>query len=108
MTFDDYMAKTRATAFYPDMGRGVYPGLGLGGEAGEVLEKLKKLHRDKGGVVTGEWLASLRKELGDVLWYVARIADDFGQSLELVAEENVAKLAARQAKGTLAGSGDNR
>lgn len=108
MTLDDYQEATRETAAYPAMGAGVYPALGLGGESGEVLEKIKKLHRDKGGAVTGEWLAGLRKELGDVLWYVSRIADDFGQSLDQIAYENLQKLADRKKRGVLGGSGDNR
>jgi len=47
-------------------------------------------------------------ELGDVLWYVAAVAEVMGTNLESVAKNNLWKLAERQRKGTLRGSGDKR
>lgn len=69
--------------------------LGLAGEAGEVVDLLKKhwghnkpLDRD-----------SLRLELGDVLWYVTALARQFGFTLEEVADANNQKLQARYPAG---------
>ena len=48
------------------------------------------------------------KELGDVLWFVAIMADELGVSLEQVAQQNIDKLYSRQRRGALKGSGDER
>ena len=86
----------------------VYPTLGLTNEAGEVAGKIKKIFRDKGGVIGQEDRAALKSELGDVLWYLAQICTDLDLSLQEVAEENLRKLARRQEAGTLHGDGDDR
>ncbi len=109
MTFEEYQKESRKTAVYPEVGKGfVYPALGLAGEAGEVAEKVKKIFRDDGGEVSPEKKEEIRKELGDVLWYVAQIATEFGLKLDDVAEANLKKLFSRKERGVLAGSGDNR
>lgn len=104
LTFNDYQIAAKATAVYPDQHSIVYPALGLSGEAGEVSEKIKKWLRgdrelDRDG---------LRKELGDVLWYLSALSTDLGFTLEEVAQANVNKLLDRQSKGTIKGDGDNR
>ena len=68
MLLSDYQSRSRATAVYPQVGDNIlYPTLGLCGEAGEVAEKIKKMVRDDGGVLSDERRAALSKELGDVL-----------------------------------------
>lgn len=79
--------------------------LGLVGETGEVAEKVKKAHRTPPLPVVPEEMA---KELGDVLWYLARLASLYGYSLSQVAAMNVAKLEDRRQRGKLQGNGDKR
>lgn len=86
----------------------VYPILGFMGEAGELADKLKKLVRDHDGTFSDEYKASTIKELGDPLWYQARLADAFHVHLRDVAKGNLDKLLSRKVRGTLQGSGDDR
>jgi NTP pyrophosphatase (non-canonical NTP hydrolase) len=104
MTLNEYQELAYATAIYPDTAAITYPALGLAGEAGEVCNKVKKHIRDGRPLDREELMA----ELGDVLWYVAVLAEDLDISLDLVAEANINKLTSRKARGTLQGSGDNR
>ncbi len=109
MNFSDYQQKAKNTAKYPVIGQGViYPTLGLTNEAGEVSGKIKKIFRDKNGVIGETDRLALKAELGDVLWYVAQVCTELDLSLEEVAEYNIAKLLDRQARGTIQGGGDNR
>lgn len=113
MQFSDYQKESRVTAKYPDLGNNfVYPTLGLVGEAGEIADKIKKLHRDRGmftpAEVTDEVKAEVLKELGDVLWYTAQLATEFGVDLDAVAQQNLDKLRSRMERGVIGGSGDNR
>lgn len=82
--------------------------MGIAGEAGEVIEKWKKIVAYRDGVVTAEDLQELSKELGDVLWYIALFAHELGLSFDDIAQQNVDKLASRKARDTIKGQGDNR
>lgn len=111
MWMNTYQAMAQQTAVYP--GRGglhglIYATLGLAGEAGEVANKVKKILRDDEGVVTAARRAELLAEVGDVLWYVAMLADELGLTLAEVAAGNLDKLAGRAAAGTIQGAGDVR
>lgn len=109
LSFQDYAVRAAKTARYPSRGSGslVYPVLGLTGEAGEVAEKVKKIIRDRDGVV-GDQRDELVKELGDVLWYLAACCHELDVPLELIASVNLAKLESRAQRGVLGGDGDNR
>ncbi len=108
MTLSDYENKINEFAIYPESGQGTpmalaYCALGLGGEAGEYSEKVKKLIRD------GKLDKPLAlKELGDVLWYLTRSANELGYSLVDVAQVNIIKLHDRKNRGVIQGSGDER
>lgn len=108
MNFNEYQEKARATAVYSKKLKVVYPTLGLPGETGEVCEKIKKVYRDDDGVFTPEKVNEIKKELGDVLWYVANLSSDLDISMQEVAEMNIEKLYSRKERGVLQGSGDNR
>ena len=109
MNFSDYQQKAKQTAKYPIIGHGViYPTLGLTNEAGEVAGKIKKVFRDKDGIISDETRDALKAELGDVLWYLAQVATELNLSLDEIAEHNIAKLLDRQARGKIQGDGDNR
>ncbi|MEU2614719.1 nucleoside triphosphate pyrophosphohydrolase family protein [Micromonospora sp. NPDC007271] len=82
--------------------------LGLVGESGEIAEKFKKWVRDLDSDESRIDRADIARELGDVLWYVAVLADYLDLSLDDIATANLAKLASRQGRGVLGGSGDNR
>lgn len=86
----------------------IYPALGLAGETGEVIEKLKKAVRDKEGHISESDKISIKKELGDVLWYLATLASELDISLEDIASTNIEKFQDRRARGVTSGSGDNR
>ena len=109
MDFKTYQKKSRETARYPNLGSNiVYPTLGLVGEAGEVAEKLKKVMRDKNGVFDEESKKAIKKELGDVLWYISNLCTEFNFDLEDVALVNLEKLKLRSEQGKISGSGDER
>jgi len=109
MDFDTYQAKSRRTAKYPAIGHPViYPTLGLANEAGEVAGKVKKIFRDKGGVIGEPEREALKGELGDVLWYIAQVCTELEISLDEVAEGNIEKLYSRLERGKIGGDGDDR
>ncbi len=109
LSMNEYQAAARSTAIYPNLGSNyVYPALGLAGESGEVCEKVKKLIRDGDGKINPEFQAAIKKEIGDVLWYVANLATEVGLSMDDIAVTNIQKLQSRQERNVLSGSGDNR
>lgn len=109
MTFNEYQEQSRKTAIYPNKGENfIYPTLGLSGESGEVAEKIKKILRDKNGIIGDSEREEIKKELGDVLWYVAQLATELKLDLNEVAKTNIDKLMSRLERSAIQGSGDNR
>ena len=109
MDFDNYQIEARKTAIYPNKDKNfIYPTLGLVGESGEVAEKIKKILRDKNGNFDYESKTAIKKELGDVLWYLANLCNELDFTLNEVAEENLEKLNNRLSRGKISGSGDDR
>ena len=82
--------------------------LGLCGEAGEIADKIKKVYRDTDGKTDWHVREDIGKELGDVLWYLTRLANAYGFSLEGIMAMNLQKLQDRKERGKIGGSGDNR
>ena len=114
MTFDEYQKIAITTdMFVGKMNSVTDPAFlekafGLSGEAGEVSEKLKKIIRDKNGVLNEDDRAEIIKEFGDVLWYISALSHYLGVSLDKVAAQNLEKVLSRKARGKTTGSGDNR
>jgi NTP pyrophosphatase (non-canonical NTP hydrolase) len=108
MDFNDYQGQAIDTAIYSERFKIFYPALGLTGEAGEVANKVKKVIRDEGGVITESQKQEIGKEIGDCLWYIAALAYDLQLNLSDIAQKNLDILQSRKEQGTLQGSGDNR
>lgn len=108
ITNQQYLEFTRTTAIYPKERELEYLALGLASEAGEVAGKVKKVIRDKSGVVSEETRKAIIDEASDVAWYLARLCDHFNTNLDELLEYNFQKLSARKAAGTIQGSGDKR
>lgn len=109
MNLNDYQKQALKTA-HPKTKKNefLHLVLGLVGESGEIAEKVKKIVRDHDSNLDKVDVEDLKKELGDVLWYVAVLADFFELELDDVAQTNVEKLLSRKKRGVLKGSGDNR
>lgn len=109
MNFNEYQEKSSKTALH---GHSVelLPRftLGLCGETGEIAELIKKLARDDNGQLTDERKEKLKKELGDVLWYLSQLCTSMDLSFSEVAELNIEKLYSRLERGKITGDGDDR
>ena len=105
---DMYQKVALTTAIYPREQAIIYPTLGLTGEAGEVANKVKKIIRDGSDSKDEKLVSEIKSEIGDCLWYIAVLANDFNIKLSDIASANIEKLATRKSKGTIHGSGDNR
>lgn len=110
MTFDEYQKKALTTAKTnqdPLMDKTIWA-MGIAGEAGEVIEKWKKIVAYKEGKISKADKEELKKELGDVVWYIAVLADSLGLTFEEIMQHNIKKLADRNKRGVIKGAGDNR
>jgi NTP pyrophosphatase (non-canonical NTP hydrolase) len=113
MTFDEYQKQALTTAYTDPNPAGnlmeqTIWAMGISGEAGEVIEKWKKIVAYKSGNISSEDLQELKKELGDVIWYLAVFADSLGLTLEEIVQLNISKLIDRQKRAVIKGAGDNR
>jgi len=108
MELDDYQKEAYKTAQYGYGKPITYPLMGLAGEAGEVMNKLKKVYRDNEGKFTVDRADALVDELGDVLWYLAATATDLGIDLSTVAIRNLDKTQSRNKRNKIKGDGDYR
>ena len=105
---DMYQKVALTTAIYPREQAIIYPTLGLTGEAGEVANKVKKIIRDGSNSKDEKLVSEIKSEIGDCLWYIAVLANDFDIKLSDIASTNLIKLENRKKKGTIHGSGDKR
>ena len=85
-----------------------YLSMGLAGETGEAIEKIKKMYRDKDGQLNDEDRTALTKEFGDILWYLSQLAMVSGIMFSDVAADNIEKILDRLNRNVVKGEGDNR
>jgi NTP pyrophosphatase (non-canonical NTP hydrolase) len=110
MTFNEYQKKAQETVIKnpdPLMDKTIWA-MGVAGEAGEVIEKWKKIVAYHEGKISEDDTKELGKELGDVVWYIAIFAQSLGLSLDEIMKQNLNKLADRKNRGVQKGKGDNR
>lgn len=113
-TLDDYQQDAKSTCM-ASCDNITYLTMGMFAEAGEVADKIAKWVRKREARVSDSLLVfntsdvevanekqrELMKEVGDVLWFVACLADHLGFTLQEVAEMNIEKLQERKANGTI-------
>lgn len=78
-----------------DMGGIVMATMGLSGEVGELNDMIKKWIFHKSDMD----ITHAKKELGDIMWYIACMAESFGWSLDEIMQMNIDKLKARYPEG---------
>lgn len=111
MQFDEYQQTSLGTWNPPPRDHIMdimYLTLGVVGEAGEVAEKVKKILRNDDGNFSKEKLEELKKEIGDVIWYLSTLSYELGFSFNDVAQTNINKLADRISRNVINSEGDNR
>lgn len=108
ISFKEYSELSSQVLIYPRNIAPLYLALGINGEAGEVGEKVKKVYRDNAGIFGEEHINAIKKEVGDVLWYLNRLSEELGFTLEEAAELNIEKLKDRIEREVIQSSGDNR
>lgn len=110
-TLNDYQEKAWSYAL-PTARESTYLFIGLAGEVGELSSAQAKWIRDNPITTDAElWEKKqemLKKELGDILWFVAGIASNYYWKLEDIAKMNIDKLEDRRQRNVIQGSGDNR
>lgn len=110
MDFKTYQELAWTTAKYRNKGNNIYyPTMGLTSEAGEVSGKVKRMMRDQNDdSISMEKREEIKKELGDCLWYIAAIATELCEDLEIIAKDNIFKLLDRRERNVISGEGDLR
>jgi NTP pyrophosphatase (non-canonical NTP hydrolase) len=122
MELNEYQKKAMTTCM-PSSENFSYMFLNLVGEVGEFASKVAKAIRKGQMNIGGDFAANvlsvdrievhrlmeeLQKEAGDILWQLSGLCTVMGWSLEEVAQQNLDKLASRQQRNVIDGSGDNR
>lgn len=103
---DSYMEWTRKTVKYDVDVEEHYLSYGLGAEVGEFQGDIAKFYRGDFDCI--ELQRRTKKELGDILWFVARLCDFYGWTVSEVLDDNKYKLEGRLYSGTIKGDGEDR
>jgi NTP pyrophosphatase (non-canonical NTP hydrolase) len=104
LTYDEMVEETWISTPPHDTTRCL---LGIGGEAGELMEKFKKFYR---GDAPDSFDPNLdvAYELGDVLYYITKLAHIHDYTIGQIMDLNAEKLLSRKERGVIKGSGDSR
>jgi NTP pyrophosphatase (non-canonical NTP hydrolase) len=97
--FEDFQSRIQdleQQGFYTE--RMLTAAVGMSAEAGEFTEIVKKIIF-QGKPVNEENLFHLKRELGDIMWYVSQACLGLNISLEEVIQMNFEKLSARYPEG---------
>lgn len=111
MNFKEYQEKAKKTLITNDNTPNellARLALGLAGESGEIAEKFKKYLRGDYDGFSYSFKKDIKKEAGDLLWYLANLLRILELNFDEILEENITKLASRQERGKIKGSGDER
>ena len=113
MTLEEYQKQAMTTCMASSENFS-YMFLNLVGEVGEFASKVAKaIRKNQISVVYNEIVGTtddeeLQKEAGDILWQLSGLCTVMGWDLEDIAQQNLDKLASRQQRNVIDGSGDNR
>ena len=113
MTLEEYQKQAMTTCMTSSENFS-YMFLNLVGEVGEFASKVAKaIRKNQISVVYNEIVGTtdaeeLQKEAGDILWQLSGLCTVMGWNLEDIAQQNLDKLASRQQRNVIDGSGDNR
>lgn len=103
MNIDDYQNEIEQFACYEEE---LYPYMAIVEELGELFGIFARYAR--GDAETGIHHVKVRKEMGDVMWNLCRIATHEGLSMSDILQTNLDKLHDRKKRGVLKGKGDER
>ena len=113
MTLEEYQKQAMTTCMASSENFS-YMFLNLVGEVGEFASKVAKaIRKNQISIVYNEIVGTtddeeLQKEAGDILWQLSGLCTVMGWKLEDIAQQNLDKLASRQQRNVIDGSGDNR
>ena len=103
MNMNDYQREAQQSSWHPrgsetknTVDEVAYNTIALCNEAGEFADVIKKSMRGDYSIDDLNTRRAAALELGDVLWYLARLADELGFPLDQVAAMNLAKIARRK------------
>lgn len=92
LTFNEYQTQSAETIQPQVAGDWQYFMLGLCGEVGEIANEGKKLKRDDYNSVTALRRAQILDECGDAFYYLNRVVESMGATMEDVARHNLQKV----------------
>lgn len=106
ISIEEYQAFTPTTFIVPEDRAILYLETGLAAEVGEYLGHVAKFARgDFGADVLN---SRIRKELGDIMYFITQLCNVFEWDLRDILQENKDKLEKRMRDNKIQGDGDDR